>query len=272
MGGGGVLRDSITAADIPLAGLAAVAGYGSAPWAWSAEDWARFDRAGVPALSIVTRPGDIGDIADGESGDFTPAQAAAFVRNFNRPGRRAATLYCPRSPWPLYVGALLMAGLDPSRVDWWIATLDGTTDLFYGQPGVSPPASLHVVAIQWKGQAQTGGHYDESVILDPTWVTGTAPATPAQEDVDMIMLRPVDAAGNQNRNGVVWSGAIVLELLPDGTTEALTSQGVKTATVPEDFVVRLEAAAVALQGGRVVLSGALTATVTGELTPPAPGA
>lgn len=168
-----IMRDSTNPYDIPLAGLDAVAGYATGPYTWTSAGWAIFPSRIVP-LSIATQAGGVGDIADGEDGDFTPGQMATWVREFKRPNRRAPTSYCNRASWPSYVDAM---GLELARkVDWWIATLDGTTTLFYGEAGVSPPAGIRVVAIQNKGQEQTGGHYDESVILDPSWIgKGAAP-------------------------------------------------------------------------------------------------
>lgn len=170
-----ILRDSIDAPLIPR-DTPVVAGYGDGRFIWSPA-WKA--SGGLPAgtnwwdlfpaavhLVIVVTPGHLGDIADVEFGDFTPADTPGFVRAFNRPGRRAATFYCNRSTWPQIVDALAAAGLDPTAVDWWIGTLDGTTDLFYGSPGVAPPAGLRVVAIQ---TVDTGA-YDESVIVDPSWV------------------------------------------------------------------------------------------------------
>lgn len=199
------LRDSTTAADIPLEGLDAVGGYGDGSFMWSSSDWARFDAAGVVPLSIVTHFGSIGDIADCERGDFGPQEAAMFVSGFNR-GSRRPSLYVNRGSWPEYVAALQVAGLNPTGVDWWVATLDGTQDIWYGAPGVPPPAGLQVVAVQWKGEAQTGGHYDESVVLVDAWLdTAPAPAPPVPHSGATYTVVAGDTlSGIAARFGMSW--------------------------------------------------------------------
>jgi len=162
-----VMRDSITASDIPLAGLDAVGGYGDGPRMWSSQDWARFPDGIVP-LSIVINAAHQGDILDVETSDATPDQCPGWVQRFNRPNRRAPTFYCNRVTWPTIVNAVGLAVA--RRCDWWISTLDNTQDVYYGHRGTAPPGGLNVVAIQWKGSAETGGHYDESVILDASWI------------------------------------------------------------------------------------------------------
>lgn len=150
-----ILRDSTEPFDIPLDGLDAVAGYGDGPWAWSSAGWARFPPSVVP-LSIVISPADAGDVLDVERFDASPADTPGWADRFNRPGRRRPTIYCNRA----MIGAVRQA-MGARPFDWWAATLDGTLT---GTDGA--------VAVQWKGAALTGGHYDESVILDPSWVGG----------------------------------------------------------------------------------------------------
>jgi hypothetical protein len=159
-----ILRDSTSASDIPLEVLAAVGGYGDGEFVWSAADWARFPASIVP-LSIVTNAANQGDVLDVERGDATPAEVPGWVLHFDRPARRRPTIYSSRWTWPAVRQALHDAGLEAVLIDWWAATLDGTTDV----PGA--------VAVQAFGSAMTGGHYDESVILDPSWI-GILPSPP----------------------------------------------------------------------------------------------
>jgi hypothetical protein len=156
------LRDSTNPFDIPLDGLTAVAGYGDGSFTWTPAGWARFQPPIVP-LSIVVSAANRGDVLDVENGDATPADCPGWADHFDRPGRRAPTIYCNRSTIDF-----VRQAMGPRRFDWWAATLDGTTA---GTDGA--------VAVQWKGEAQTGGHYDESIILDPSWIgqTGGAVAT-----------------------------------------------------------------------------------------------
>ncbi len=150
-----VLRDSTNPFDIPLDGLSAVAGYGDGGFAWSAAGWARFP-ASVVALSIVTSAASAGDILDVETGDATPANCPGWADRFRRPGRRLPSIYCNRAT----IGAVRQT-MRSRPFDWWAATLDGQ---------LHSSETAGAVAVQWKGEAQTGGHYDESLIQDPGWI------------------------------------------------------------------------------------------------------
>lgn len=191
----GVLRDSVDPFAIPLDGLDGVAGYGDGIYQWTSDGWARFQPPIVP-LSIVVVPGDVGDVADVERGDFQPADAKRWFLDFARPGRRAPTYYVNRTNWPAVVDALALNVA--AACDWWISTLDGTTDVWYGSPGVEPPAELRVVAVQARGSAQTGANYDESVILDPFWLAGTWPPAPPPAPW------PADTWGSGEQSLVSW--------------------------------------------------------------------
>ena len=142
-----ILRDSITAADIPTANLSAVAGYGDGLYQWSAADWQRY--TGVTQLSIVVDSSHQGDILDVEQGDATPADVPGWCDRFSRPHRRRPTVYCNRATWPF-----IRAAVGNRKVDYWISTLDGTT--------VVPGA----VAVQYRD----AGGFDESVVLDTSWL------------------------------------------------------------------------------------------------------
>ncbi len=182
-----ILRDSVDAPLIPR-DTPVVAGYGDGSYMWS-PSWKA--SGGLPAgsnwfdlfpnavrLVIVVNAANAGDILDVESGDATPAQVPGWCRRFNRPGRRAPTVYCNRDTWPLVIAALQAAGIDPAGpdIDWWISTLDGTVDVPV-KPGGKAPALVQYVDT---------GAYDESVIHDPSWV-GAVPSDP---------LPPVTAGGD----------------------------------------------------------------------------
>lgn len=159
-----VLRDSIDAPLIPP-DTPVVAGYGDGKYIWSpswkdGSNWFDLFPNSVK-LVIVVFAGDAGDILDIETGDATPADAPGWCQRFSRPGRRAPTLYCNRGTWPAVIAALQQAGIDPAGpgVDWWISTLDGTTDVAV-PPGGKTPTLVQVTDT---------GAYDESVILDPSW-------------------------------------------------------------------------------------------------------
>lgn len=160
-----LMRDSVTAADIPLEGLAAVAGYADGLYAWSAVDWARFP-ASVARLSIAVHPQDAGDVLDVETGDAVPSDVPGWCDRFNRPGRRAPTIYCNLGNWQ----AVRMA-VGTRAVDYWIADYPGTTD-----PAAIPPMPGAVAQ-----QFHDFGGYDESVIFDPTWLGAIPPVTGEEE-------------------------------------------------------------------------------------------
>jgi hypothetical protein len=140
------MRDSTRAGLIPPS-TPVVAGYADGLYAWSAADWALFPNA--VKLSIAVHPEHAGDILDVERGDATPEDIPGWADRFSRPPRRAPTVYCSRSAW---LECQKAAGL--RRIDWWISTLDGTTSV------------VGAVAVQF---ADFGG-FDESVILEPSWV------------------------------------------------------------------------------------------------------
>jgi len=166
-------RDSVTASTIPLTNselgtnqgiLAAVMGYGDGNYQWSAADWQRFPSS-MPKLSIVVNASHSGDILDIENGDATPADAPGWCDRFDRVGRRAPTLYCSRSAWPD-----VQAAIGNRKADFWISTLDGTTFV------------RGAVAVQYKDF----GGYDESTILDPTWI-GVKPTSMTAQDYQLIV-------------------------------------------------------------------------------------
>ena len=141
-----VMRDSITAADIPT-NTPVVAGYVDGNWEWTPTDWARFPNS--VHIGIATRASSQADVLDVETGDATPADVPGWVARFHRPGRRRPTVYCNRSTW-----AAVKAALGTTEVDYWISTLDGTQTV------------AGAVAVQYTDT----GSYDESLISDPTWV------------------------------------------------------------------------------------------------------
>lgn len=141
-----LMYDSVDASKIP-AGALAVAGYVDGAYAWSPADWARFPSA--VKLTIATSSRSSADILDVERGDATPGEVPAWCDAFTRPGRRAPTVYCSRASWPA-----VQAAVGARRVDYWISTLDGTTSV----PGA--------VAVQYLD----AGPYDESLILDASWL------------------------------------------------------------------------------------------------------
>src|SRR5215475_5076343 len=153
-----LMRDSTTAADIPLAGLDLVAGYVNGNTAWTSQDWARFGKRPQVHIDVNgTDPHDAG-VLDVERGDATAAEAVLWVKKRRAAGAGAhgCTIYCDRATLASVRTALGSASLAPGQhYTLWLATLDGnraTADSLAKEVGV--------VAVQYRGQAQTGGHYD----------------------------------------------------------------------------------------------------------------
>lgn len=176
-----IARDSVDPFAIPLTGLSVVMGYGDGTVSqWSSDGWARFQPP-IVVLSIVVNYLDNGDILDVETGDANPAQVPSWRNNFNRLNRRRPSVYCNRLTWSQ------VFSLVGNTVDYWIATLDGTTDV----EAYRPSGCTTLVAVQYKGSGLTGGNYDESVIVDPSWVglggtmtqVGLDPTDPTVNDI-----------------------------------------------------------------------------------------
>jgi hypothetical protein len=159
-----LLYDSVDPFGIP-ANAPAVAGYGDGNYVWPQAGWDRFPNA--RKLSIVVSAAHQGDVLDVEKGDALPGEVPGWCDRFNRPGRRRPTIYCNRGSWP----AVRAAVGSNRQVDYWISTLDGTTQV----PGA--------VAVQYVDV----GPYDLSVILDPTWIGGTMSDQQIQSDVRSVL-------------------------------------------------------------------------------------
>jgi hypothetical protein len=177
------MGDSIDARGIPV-GTPVVAGYGDGLFIWSPSWWDGSNgwdlHPDAVHLVIVVSAAHAGDILDVETGDATPEQVPGWVRAFNRPGRRRPTVYSARSTWPAIVAALEGAGLSAAAVDWWAATLDGTTDV------------AGAVAVQYRDL----GPWDESVIRDLGWIGGGGEVATIDDvyakvaDIEGILIDP----------------------------------------------------------------------------------
>lgn len=139
---------------------------------WSASDWNRFP--GIPHCSIDTTGNDpAADVLDIETGAATVAQAPDWAKQHNAvPGAYPAILYCNRDNMPALTAAMAAAGLQLAHHYFlFVATLDGTKTL---------PGMTGVWGVQYAGSAQTGGHYDESLIYIDAWEpTAPTPVPPA---------------------------------------------------------------------------------------------
>lgn len=174
--------DSTNPNDIPTTAQM-VAGYVDGIYAWSTAGWARFPNSVKVRIAISPFTND-GHVLDVETGDATPAQAPGWARMRIAAGLQRPTLYVNRSNWSAVVAAC--AGLP---VDWWVATLDGTTS-------VSLPGQITPIAVQYENSTLAGGHYDKSLVadswpaVDGAFTGGGGQITPTEDD-DMLYVGPI---------------------------------------------------------------------------------
>lgn len=159
------------------------AGYGDGPnSAWPAAAWPAVTAATAPqppvVITVTGQPGR--NVADVETGDLTVPQGLAWVRSEHAAGRRPV-LYVNRGNKP----AVLAGWPAGVPIGLWVATLDGTfldldgrTDLRQ-EPGV--------VAVQYLGAAQSGGPWDVSLAVDPTWLPPKPPTPPTWQAQALTM-------------------------------------------------------------------------------------
>jgi hypothetical protein len=177
-----IMRDSTTAADIPLPGCQLAAGYINGRFAWTPADWARFGSMPKVRIDVNGHNPGAASVLDVETGDATPPEAAVWVkaRRVAFPGT-APTIYCNRTTAVLVEAAMQLAGLHLATMyTLWIATLDGTRTL---------PDMRGVVAVQYAGSGQTGGHYDESIVYDDTWHPSVPASLPWQRQLLVMAQR-----------------------------------------------------------------------------------
>jgi hypothetical protein len=167
-----------------------VAGYLDGHWQTFGAITARYPSAVGVSITAIPGSGVDAQVCDCESGDYSPAQAAAWARAKLATGR-VPCIYCSASSWQDVVLACRAVGVAQTDVDWWIAAYPGPGAVLY-------PGS---VAHQWIDR----GPYDESVVADG-WEPGrstTPPApTPTPTEVDaMTGVTPIvtDANGTQHR-------------------------------------------------------------------------
>jgi hypothetical protein len=173
-----IMRDSTTIGDIPIAGTSIVAVYSNGKYAVNPISvTARFGKTPVVWIDVLgTNPH--ADVLDVETGDATPATAVAWVKaKLALPHTYPPVIYCNRGNITAVFNALTGAGYKAGvHFRTWIATLDGTTTV---------RDMTRVAAIQDRGEAQTGGHFDESIVYDVTWKETLPP--PAPEIIGMLV-------------------------------------------------------------------------------------
>jgi hypothetical protein len=164
-----VMRDSVTIADIPVEGTQVAVYYSTGPYANGTACKQRFpgiDRIGVDVNG--TMPG--AEVRDWETGDKGGSLEQWVINHNNVTGYSSAVVYCDRATIP-EVRQLTGSQVLGTHYWLWVATLDGTV--------FGPSDYPHVIACQWKGTAQTGGNYDESIVWATPWIYAAPAPKPA---------------------------------------------------------------------------------------------
>lgn len=205
-----IMRDSTIPTDIPLEGCDIAAGYVNGSQSqWPANGWARFN--GLSTVSIDVLGDEIGaDVLDVERGNPTDANNGrdfSVTVNWVRkryaamPGVYPGVLYANRSTLTPMFNALYAAGFHVvTHFRLWIATLDGTKTV---------EDMTGVTGVQYAGEEQTGGHYDQSIVYDDNWKRKPVPVIPPKPvPVEYGLLVTGDVAGVVSRKVVSTDGGV----------------------------------------------------------------
>lgn len=168
-----IARDSTVITDIPLARLSVAMLYGNGRYAASpAAARARFGAIPI-AWGDVLGNDPHADWYDVENGDIPVSATPDICRAHNAVrSDYPAIFYVDRANLTPLFNELLPAGLHIVRdFRLIIATLDGTKAV---------ADMTGVTAVQAFGQAQTGGHYDQSIVYDDQWHAAAPPPPPWQ--------------------------------------------------------------------------------------------
>lgn len=168
-------------------GARKVAGYLNGRYAWSQADWDLFPGADHVTITVTASAGE-GDVLDVETGDATPAQAAAWIEMRHAAGLYRPTIYCSLSVVPAIRAATgpLILGRD---YDIWVAKFDGSG----AEPAVPGLPAARFAAKQY----ETNPSWDESVLYDPEWPHRVA-AHPAPAPA------PAGPSGTATGANVAW--------------------------------------------------------------------
>ena len=209
--------DAIDLSQIPV-GPAAVGAYVDGRWATAAAAAARFPHAHL--LTIATSAGSDAETLDIETGDATPADAAAWYARQKARGVQRPCLYASAGLMQAAViPALQLAGINRADVRLWAAHYSGR---HICGPGTCGELSIDADGCQWTDRA-FGRSLDQSMLL-PDFFAVTAPApTPIPQPSPAPLPAP---APN-------WLEAIVRELptLQQGSSgeDVKTVQALATA-------------------------------------------
>lgn len=232
-----IIYDSTNPDDIPTT-ASVVAGYVDGIYAWSDAGWLRFPNAAK--ISIAVSASSQADALDVETGDATPSQAPGWVNAQLARGVKQPWVYVNRSNRWAVESACQAAGIQPTQMGLWVATLDGTQSV--------PAGPYPVAAVQYANSATSGGHYDLSI----TTAYGDAAGTLTGDD---FLSALSDASQLEIYNDVkAIAAAVPVDLSAD--LDAIAK------AVPADLAARLDAIVAELD--------ALKAQVAALPVPPAP--
>lgn len=191
----GTICDSTTITDIPKT-CSIAATYGDGTYR---EDFAQFEtefpvtRYGRILIDVNGSSPGFCTVRDWENGDKAGNLRNWVVDHNVAYQRKSAVIYCNRST---IAEVRNLTGDQVLGVDYWlwVATLDGT--LF------GPDQYQHVIWCQNQGMAQTGGHFDRSVIFSLPFGTPDDPFRVPMKP------KPVTAAVSLVLGGVAWHGTV----------------------------------------------------------------
>lgn len=201
-----VMYDAITPSSIPSSTPAPdyAMGYIDGQWPSYSDMKARFPNA-IP-VSISTNPTNPNRLeaqgCDGEEGDYSPPEAAAFSKGKLSQGV-VPFEYCSLSDWGSYQQCCIDIGINPSQVDWLIAAYPGNGANVY-------PGSIG-------HQYADMGSYDLSVVVDG-WVPGRLIHVPANTQ-EIIMGLPTSCSDTGAVNAFIRETYNTYSTAPMTTTE-----------------------------------------------------
>jgi hypothetical protein len=133
-------------------------------------------------------------------------------------------------------------------------------------PGLDPAFFAGRRAIQCATTVAGGVEFDVSFSQFPAAAPPPAPgpAPAPMEDEEMLMITPVDASGNPTGPGFLLSGALVVDIPDQASTDGLASAGVQIAKVPAAFASAIRAASAAFHPTPGAVALAHTHAFTGS--------
>jgi len=191
----GSICDSVTLTDIPLT-CSIAATYGDGDFR---ENYQQFEnrfpspRYGRALIDLDGTTPQFCTVRDWEN-TTEKGSLRNWVADHNKAyGRKSAVVYCDKSTIP---DVRVQTGDQILGVDYWlwIATLDNS---IFG-----PDQYEHVIWCQNQGTAQTGGHFDRSVVFSLPF------GTPDDPSHAPVKPKPVEASITLVLGGKAWHGTV----------------------------------------------------------------